>query len=611
MQFVNLTNANTQVKERMTYFLECFSFINEFLGILPMYPFDHPISLVNKIRNEIINNKEHCCEYIGHHIKELTRTFDFLLDKRQQPYKSILNQLFIPFLDEEVKHSRRNSKLTKLQQQLIDNYPNLLADLEQFENDLSLTLLDTAIDRIYHFIVCNIRTHDHKLDIAKWAHVIVAYTRLENFSKSEVYHLPQRILSRDIQVYQFPKKILELKHIKPKEFVTAADKHLKRRTLLSQLKGLKNIIEAPAYQLGWYLFPIQNTSFQHQIYKMIDVTVNKVSFVWSMHPKLSEIRTAMRANAKHRGSEKAYKKYFRRTTIIAMVQVNYERTRGSKNFAYRQVLQELSSLNNYFGTEMSSSSDDILFTTDFKSGSFEYNREWPADMNVSNKHILDAKNNPYLQLSKYVSPVVDVLLNSEGVFTRAYALKDPAGLWQYLENIFWFPGIGNNKKVKGGFAKIALRIIPQYIAQVQNSFAYAVKMNWHEIDIGILQTDREEIYQEVIQNMNSEYDFQKYAKSWKRLFLSYFLKQLLHISEPTSLIAWESHFSALISELKSYRNFAQHQGGYNKYSVLKLETLMPYLISKIRWEMIHEVKKSPSLTNEQFLKHMIPGYDTL
>ena len=73
-----LTNPNPLLQAKMRFFADSFNFYNEFLGTLPGFPFDNPISLLDKIAFQIRTNIDYCPKYIGNYLLEL-KDFDTTL----------------------------------------------------------------------------------------------------------------------------------------------------------------------------------------------------------------------------------------------------------------------------------------------------------------------------------------------------------------------------------------------------------------------------------------------------------------------------------------------------------------------------------------------------
>ena len=599
-----LTNENKLLQEKMRFFSDYFSFVNEYIGLLPEIPLDNCLSLTGKVLFQLRNNLEKCPVYIENYFKQIQSFYISTDIKKTAIYLNVEKQFqgMKSFRQQSSPVEKRDNKVQwiKANTDFIKNIGNLE---DEYQKDL-----DINFDALYTYIHCSHSLNEHKEKIKYCTHNLVSELRLNGATKSSLDTYIDRILSDE----QFPLPIEILQNKNKETQKEEIAKFISGRNFKDQFYGFKNVIAAPLVQTDYFIYRIENCRLEKSIEKSFYIEMDRVVFISPFHEKLRIVRINVKQNDKRRIIEEsipnyfqAYPRFFNKKNILAYVQLNYESRHAAMKEGLSIVKRELSHLNGYMDTNLNPNTNDYMFTETLGCGlvghSISLMRNTQPTITKHNFSV--ASSTPFEILRNIKSDGKLHLLSLENTFFQAVHNTNPALYWVYIENLFW-----NTKYSKAEDArKVIVRILlNRGLPDLKINFLHSIvdllnAQLFTPAELGINFEERKYIFNEVYIQRNSDFNIAEYKKKitiplFKEI-VDYHTKFLMDSQKEK----WRSYFSSILLELYEYRNADLHSGKTNKHHLEKLETAIPRLVNHLRRILVDDCKANPDLSFEELV----------
>jgi len=591
MKLNHITNENKNLQEKMRFFADYFSFANEFLGKLPHVPFDSALSLVDKTIFQIENNFSYCPVYA---ISYLSQLFTFHNNTFDQPTELLIN----------INSHLKLLKVAVDKKLWLQTNPNFIEDLKLLKSDFEKDLFENNYLCLLNRIQCDHPLKKHKKEIEYRTRILVSLFRLKGHSQESLNNYISRIISNDKYTFPFPPEFFKIKT--KKEYNDSTKVFFQDRDFKTQFEGLKNLFIAEHHKDGYFFYVIDNCILEENIKNIFKVTFEKVTFVSPRHKELGLLRKSVRNHDKE-NFEKMYAIFFGKDKLLAYVHMGYESKDSKKDVGIQIVSEELLALNQYFEGNLVVNNLHYLVYDSFDSELWSATKSmFKVKKTRINKYEYEEfTSNPYEVLRTNNSPAKALILQSEKVFLKAFAREDVEYYWIFIENIF-APIETNSDKIRKGFSKLLLQLLDElkvdFLFKIGNMLI-PFSFNYKEENL-----DENELYlihEEIFTKRNYDFDIYQYKGKVKSNFLKDILEYHNTFKSSENSQLWKEHFSFLLLDLYAYRNSLVHSGQINRYCQIKLENVLPKLISRARWLIIKSCNKNENLSYKDLIEKII------
>ena len=593
-----LTNPDPVRQEKMRFFSDYYSFVNEHLGLLPEFPFENCLSLIDKILFQIRHNLDNCALYIDNYYRQLHFFYSHSFITKSSAFLSVEKD----FQKMELKYNSCTSvEKRTFKKDWINKYPSFIEHLEKLEREFEKDF-NKNFDTLFKLLQCSHPLKEHRDGISFCTHNLVVELRLKGHSKGALDGYVNRILSKDD--FPLPLKILKIKNKQLKKKREA--EFFINRTFKEQFYGFKNILDAYDYQSGFFFYKIESCLLDKEIQKEFYVQIDQVIFCSPFHSSLSKLRSSIVKLDRDR-LFKTYSKSFNKKVLLAFLKLNYENKDEAMKAGLSIVQQELIQLNGYINANLSVNKNDYLFSKSLDSG-IEAHRICMLKNHrliINEQDLSVAKTNPYEILRTVNSDTKYQILSSENTFFQGVHDVSLSFYWIYIENLFRDTKFQNNDERRKKIVRILINGLTNFKINFLISMVdlLATDIFVHP-ELGITYEERKYAFQEVRMKRNFNFDFSEYALKIKNPvfdeMVSYHKKYLSNQQKEK----WRKCFSSLILELYEFRNSELHSGKINSLNKMKLLTVIPTLINHVRRSFIDGCKDNPHLSFEDLITHL-------
>ncbi len=503
-----LKNPDLNLQEKMRFFADYFLFANEYLGKLPELLFDNPHSLTDKIIFQIENNLERCPVYIQNYFMQLFNFYKNPHVDRSVTLKEIENEYALYSHNKESKE-----KVIWIKQN-----NNFLNSLKILRSEYEEKLFDENFAALLSYMICPHPLANHKTEIQYCTQILVSQFRLNGHTKESVNKYIDRVVSLNIYDFPFPHEILQRN--KHESFREAAQEFLNNRYFRKQFEGLRNLMNTPKIQKGYFMYAIEDCILDDEIKENFQITFDKVTFISPDHTLLQKLKQSVLEEDEEK-TFKVYPKFFGKNKLLAYVNLYYEDKNATKDIGIKIVNEELLQLNGYLNAGLTLNANHYLFSEQFKeddwwsSVSIHEIKHTRIDSNEYNS----AKNNPFEKLKDSGSPAKNQILHNERIFLKAHVNDEISSYWQYLENMFWFE-VKEIEDIK----KKSEQILLKQLGELKHDFLFNIGLlitpfHIREDEIGLSKKDIFTIHEQIIGERNFNFDIVSYRIKLKVFFL--------------------------------------------------------------------------------------------
>ena len=126
-------------------------------------------------------------------------------------------------------------------------------------------------------------------------------------------------------------------------------------------------------------------------------------------------------------------------------------------------------------------------------------------------------------------------------------------------------------------------------------------------DVGL---SKEEVYflgRELGHKGNTKISLRDYSRKIKNPFLNTVIRIFLESKSAKHNEKWKTYFASMILELQEYRNAKLHSGRINNYSEIKMNELIPGIMTRVRIHLLDRSKKNNKLTFSELIRDLTTG----
>lgn len=590
MKLNYLTNNNKTLEEKMRFFANYFSFVNENLGKHPLIHYDNPLSLLEKSLFQINNNFDHCPLYVSSYLSQLFTFYTPFESKAELFANAVKQYAGFKVAEEKKEWLRFNSDFIDKLRTLKDDY-----EANLFENNHA-TLL--------HFMKCVHPLKKHKKEIEYRTRILVSMFRLKGHSKQSLDGYVKRILSNDRYEFPLPVDIIKIKETE--QYKASANEYIETRDFDRQFAGIKNLYITEHYKFGYFFFVIDNCFLSSDIKKTFKVKFDEVTFISPSHQDLKLLRRSIRTDDKE-NAFKTFPVFFGRNKLLAFIYKGYENKEAKKADCLRVVEEELINLNQYLDGKLQVNPLHFMVYESFD------NDQWSSKASlfktsrtrISHFDMEEAAANPYETLRNVNSPAKAIILQNEKVFLKAFSRSEVEDFWIFIENTF-APIYAKSEQIRKASEKLLMKLLDdlkdEFLIQIGNMM---IPFGFNYEEENLTQDDMLHIHEEIFRKRNFKFDFSPYKKVVKSIILKDIFDHHQHYNSQSSRHSWSNHFSNLLIDLYGYRNSLLHSGKIDKYSKTKLQDVLPKLISRARWLIIITCRDNEGLKYNHLIKKIL------
>lgn len=580
-----ITNPDPNLQNKIRFFADYFLFANEYLGKLPELPFDNPYSLLAKIIFQIDNNSANYHNNIRNYFEQFFSFYD-----KNHPDIKALRTLF----------NKYNLQKPSKKKEWVKNTPAFISEIRRIHQEYKTKLFDENFETLFSFLKCPHSLTKHEKEIIFCTQILVSQFRLNGYSKQHVENAIDRIFSRD--KFPFPPHITAIKD--HDELIKAEQLFLEQRDFKEQFYGLKYLLTRHESQNGIFIYAIENCSIDAHLKDTFKIQLDKVTFISPTHQLLNGLRKFIDEN-----DQKSYnrikKGVLKDNTLLAYLTLNYDTLDFAKVTGLNIVTQELNQFNNYTNADLKVNTKHFLFTKDFseiEGGSISFGNDHLSHIRKDNLETLE--KNPYQTLRNVASNAKNQILHNESVFFKSLGNDSLSFYWHYIENTFWAIDINEPRTIQNKFSILLLNQLPK----LKKDFFWQMNsliFPFFGFDYKELGLEEDDIFISAGPN-SKKMDPNFNILSFESKITSPFLKCLISYYKQFDSIPrhkkWIQYFESLIFELYNYRNSELHTGIVNEYSKIKLQSVLPTLVNKVRWDLIYGCKNNPNLSFQELIE---------
>ncbi len=547
---------NPNLGEKMNYFVEYFSFVNEIIGFLPIYPLDTPLSLVDKILFQLKNNPKKCNQYIDNHLNQLR---PFIEDLRES-FETFndLKPLVERHFNEKSRSVNSNNSIVWQSLTVIKTY-EFKNVLELVKRDLLENFRNILVDGIYSFVICKHKLRFHKKDINRLTSLLVADLRLDGYSKESL------------------KKIFQDKIIVETESGLFRDQFYK----------LKEVIR---FKEQYFFFKINNCFPVGGDESDFCYKVNNVTFLSYKHKICSSVKKSMLTKGfiNEFNKKKVKEIFFRgKKHILCFIKLKYIDEKVAVSKAIEIINKELLE----FKLKCTNSNEHIYL----EKSNYLYCETLKEFSGFSYSFL----NIEYLSQDKYDVNMISVLSEISTEAKDEYLFHLPK-LWeaQYNKSItlYWiFLEALIKSNIQSTFAKIQTKnriAVRRYLKQMLSNI-------FHPFNVSSSKTGLDISY-DIIDNENEFYKFlNKNKKSIKSPAVLEIIKVIDNLFSKKNESIWNEYYFSIAKETYEYRNAKLHKNNVNEYSEIKLSQILPEMVKYFNWFIYSKIKKDKVSTLEK------------
>ena len=570
------------IQKKVNFFADYFEFVTSNIGLYDDLEIENYLSLTKKALFQIEKNFEHCPKYLDSYFSHP------MLEENSRYFKDFKNyQCLQPLTQEYRQAGKPNDK-----KNWIKENSQLHSCLSSFKKELKRSMFKDALNSIISFLKCPHDVDEHVDDLKFYTRVLVSELLLNNRAKEDLENVFERIMTKEIGLFPFPKEIT--KNQENKSLVEAQQEYMSNRTFNEQFNGIYYILK-------------EKSRKSHFLFRIIGIDAdpgfhfkyNKVTFYHPDHPKLAEIKKG------YNSKSIPYSKDFFGITpmLIASVKINYQSTKIAEQEAVNTIKEELTFLNDVCNANAHIEKYSFIITPDFKRASGPWNMPERGRSEIGEYSEEKLKDNPYRLLKKVNKECRKQFLEYEPLFVKAMASQSMPDYWHYLEALI--PLKGNNGKQVIDVVSTVLVLNAEEInkSRLRNYISYAIMpFNASSEEIGITKEKQMHYYNQY--GANEKLNFQTLSKEVTHPLLSSLLKVYVKPYTKSKLKATKEYYSRLLWELQAQRNSIVHSGYGNEDALVLLNGSIPYLITRFRWILFSEMKGNKDASFEALITRL-------
>ena len=568
MRSINNTDAN--VAEKMNYFIDVFNHYVSYAGTEYSLELETPLSLLEKIVLQLEDNHGHNIVYLENYLAN--ELFDHPGFWDRYPEYAGIEQHIIEF----------KSANSKKEKQSIADRASFQTALKRMITVMVHKLPKQRVDSLLSVIKCpqTLREHEHTAKLSTIARMMVADGFFTGKSGREIQDTINSVFNKKTDRFPFP--------VGAKK--TNKRKIIENRNLDDQLLGFMSLMEDNAEK--------DNVLMKaYCTFKVPDSFIfeyNGVEFHGHQNTKISKLKEYLK-------DDEFYGFFLEGGNyILVSARISW--------FDYKNIPRE-------FKKAVQSQVDYVTYmlnthlTLDDSPNFLIVNRNWTMKYGMlsTQKHGLDFQvrrlddldDNPYRILGKIRnSPGKEWLLSHEPLLIAAYRQESVSLCWQYLEAILP-KDLKGNPQVKAIVSDIILlneKRVQQH--RILDTFYKTIDFFNYE-GLGLKYEELAEIHRLLgkgkISNVLRKLDY-PFAKELIADFDLSFDKAYFRKAR--------DYYYRMLTEAYEIRNFDVHSGTTPNKAFIKINQVLPKIITRLRWMLFDEIKANPQLAFELIVESL-------
>ena len=565
MPYLNqITHPTDLAQRKVNFFADYFQYATNQIGNFDCFEIENFQSLIEKIIYQASENLERCPQYLNNYIAHPLFDRNNKYFKEFKSYRSVRN-----YFTKYLKNSSDSQRVS-----WIKRTPRFLKALSRFRNELRRNLFKKALNAIISFLKCTHEIEEHQADLIHYTNVLVSEFLFNDRAKSDTTKIFERIITREIKDFPFPKSFLERN--KESNLEEAKSEFIKNRTFNQQFEGIYNVFQQQ-HSRHFFLFRVYNI----QAPENFSFKYNKVSFY---HPKHSEFK------ALYEQSQKSifHKDFFNQDTmLIAVVNAKYFSSEIAERNAVIQISNELPFLNKICNSNAYLEKHSYMITSNFKTFGGRWSRDEKPHF-ISRDETKQLKDNPYRFLKK-VNPVLkNHLLKYEPLFIDAINSNDISDYWHYLETLIK----PTSTKVIDPISTILLFNAQEFYEKSLHNYILNCVSHFHypESLIGLTKERQQFFYRQL--SSKGKLNFDQLLKEVKHPFINYLSNLYTKKLTSEDFKIFKLHYERILVETYAQRNGIIHKGEANEKPLITIFSTLPRLVMRFRWLLYSEMKKN-------------------
>jgi hypothetical protein len=583
--FKRVTNVDQQIEEKMNYFLNRFQHMNENSGDEAFFELETPLSIMQKIHFLLTNETDY--DFIIKYL-DIFFTNPIFLDKSVWDTFPTYNRVKT-IIDQYLQKFHHESKgASKLRKSGLVSTTSFMGDIENLIGDLKESLPRSLHTRLISVLGCpmSLDEHRHSEQLSTLARLYVSGAYYSGKSAKEVHEIIGRIFDGDKDRFPFP---LDIKTTR------ARKKLLGQGTLDTQIRAFQTLLYDNR-KLGKVIMKLYGGWFPTNF----EFKYQHILFLGQGHEKVVKLKTTSRDND--------FTSFFsaENNPSTGFIYVCAEITSFTHSSVQMSMKDVTADAIKFLSGALKK--DFVLDTTDNYAiannrwkyiGGYWSSRQYETP--ISYNEIEGLSNNAFKILERYHHrDSVNWFLSKESLHSEARKTGIAADFWQYLESLISFPG--KNWKVESILPYVLLlnaeesrkrRVLNTLIhgsgflsggeTVFGLSFEDLVLAN-NSLTAGNIPEAVRKQNSIFIQELVSEFDSEADIDYWK-MSHAYYVRSL--------------------TESYGLRNFQVHRGLNSADSQIQTQHTLPYMITRFRWLLFDELKRSRHANFGEMLEHLV------
>ena len=578
MQLNQITHPDALVQEKVNFFADYFNFVVHQYGKYDFLEVENHLSLIDKIIFQLETNLNNSIKYIDKYLSH------YLLHSSNKYFSEYKNHTIISqFFDSYRSQKKETDKLI-----WIETNPYLIQNLKKFRTELKKVMFKKAMKNIISFLKCKHQLSEHQTELIYFTNLIASEYILNNIPKQDLAKFIPKILSKEIKDFPFSKSF----EIKNKDrLIDAKKEFLNKRDFDNQFNGMYNLINQK-HSTEYFIFKIYgivpNIGFRFKY--------NKVEFFHPNDKKFNDVKAKIK--------EKAFNKDFfdRKDLVIGIVKINYFTKTIGENEAINQIKKELNYLNFICNSNAYLEKYSYLTTSDFK----DLGWRWAAKESghrISEFNVSSLNNNVYYSLKNINKDCKNHIINYEPLFIKAKISKSPEDYWQYLETLFPKNTSGKNQVIDLFTSLLVIDSKENNILIIRNQIIDLLHpFNTPHSLLNLTLEKQKNIHQQL--QKDSGISFNDLKNEITHPLIIYLLEILTDLKKSFQYKTIKKFYNNIISECQAQRNSEIHSSFKNEKALILIDSILPSLVDRIRWNLFEEMKKNRKLNFNELLNKL-------
>lgn len=555
------------VQEKLRYFADYFNFTAVNIGKMERLALDNHLSLLDKLLFHLARSKKHRYDYVDAYLQHPLWS-DASLISGFRAYAGF----------ERVRRKYPTSESINKRKDWIEaNETRLARSAGLLLRTLSQHLFRKTLDITVARVLCGCDLAKHQAEIETLVHTLVSQYVFAGNSREDIVELFQRIITRDVKDYPFPKSYANSTDEQKQQYLDSL-------TLRAQLRAVHHHLQRIGRH-DLHLFRVVNLTAAEDFL----FTYDKVTFIHPKHPKLERIAAQFK-------EDRFREDYLERDDLLlAIVRVKHKSRIEAVLHASETVRSEMEYLKAQVGDQFFLETRSHLATRDFS-------RAWGTisfDKGLTRINSMDLdrlRDNPYRLLRRVAGTAKATILKHEPLFIRASSSRMPSDCWRYIETML--NAVDDQSGVQRR-AAVAILLNDQLQVERRTLHTYLINATSHLATskelLGISDEAEEQLYRTPF---NREAQFihlieqHVTAPIIKRILLLY--RDTTHSSP--------AYLGLLLLECLGQRNSMTHTNEFHGPSMVSCKKTSVSLAARLRLSIITKTRENPKLRYREVLR---------